>query len=73
MQTQFIQQRLLDDFMCQQEGLNPNGFHQPTKRARQMSVDEDGVSIQTIASDVGDIEIMTYCADAVADRSHHVE
>ena len=41
MQPQLIEQRFLDDFVREQEGLDPYRLQQPAKGARKVAIDPD--------------------------------
>src|SRR6267142_6237198 len=55
MKPQLIKQGFLDDFVREQKRLDGNCFHRPAKRAREMSVDEDRMAVDTVAGNIGDI------------------
>src|SRR4051794_23352296 len=72
-EAQFVQKSLLDDFVGQKEEVYPNGFHQPTKTARQMSIDEYCVAINAIAGDVGNVVLAIDDPNSPTNGSNRIE
>jgi hypothetical protein len=72
-QSEFIQQRFLNDFMGKQKWFDAHPFREPSKAARQVAVDEDGTSVAAITRDVRDVVVAIDDADAVSDGAHRVQ
>jgi hypothetical protein len=73
MKAQLIKQGFLDDFVREQKRLDWNCFHRPTKRAREMPVDEDRMAVDTVARNIGDVVRATDDSYAPAQRLNHIE
>ena len=73
MKAQLIKQGFLDNFVREQKRLDWNCHHQPTKRAREMPVDEDGVTVNAVARNIGNVVRAVDDSYAPAQRSSHIE
>jgi hypothetical protein len=69
-QSEFIQQRFLNDFMGKQKWFDAHPSREPSKAAGQVAVDEDGTSVAAITRDVRDVVVAIDDADAVSDGAH---
>src|SRR5712675_445541 len=73
MQSQFVDQRLFDNFVDKQKRFHPHGLQQPTKCARQMAVDKHRMSINAVPCNVGDIVSTIDDPYPPADGFHNVQ
>jgi hypothetical protein len=72
-QAKFIEQCLLHNLVREQEGLDPDGLHQPPKRTGKMAVDEHRMAVLAVAGDVGNVVIAVDYAHALTNGLDRVE
>src|SRR5439155_1293728 len=59
-QTQLVQERLLDNLVRYQEWLDPLSLREPSEGTGQMPVDEHRMSVDAIACDIRNIVVMSH-------------